>query len=80
MAAASVRRSARSCAHSGSPRRRLRPKGGVFRGRGAVVLLDDPGDAQGMRTTGVVQRDVFDTVAFDRRVVATPARSWAASR
>lgn len=42
------------------------PSGGVFRGRGALVLLEDPSEAEGIRTTSVVRRDAFDTVAFDR--------------
>ena len=45
----------------------MAPEGGVFRGRGALVLLEDPSEAEGVRSAGVVRRRPFDTVAFDRQ-------------
>ncbi len=41
------------------------PSGGIFRGTGAVVLLDAPAE-DGTTPTGVVARRPFQAVAFDR--------------
>jgi imidazolonepropionase-like amidohydrolase len=43
----------------------LAPEGGVFRGRGALVLLDEPSEADGVRNPAVVRPDVYHTIAFE---------------
>ncbi|MEM7199699.1 MAG: amidohydrolase family protein [Planctomycetota bacterium] len=44
----------------------IAPRGGIFRGSSAVVLLADSTDQAGLRSAPVVRAPAFHTIAFDR--------------